>query len=293
MTSATRASSALAALLAILGITAAWWALALWPVDASAPEWFLRTREVCFGSVRNGLPNAGGWILLIGQPLGMLLVLAVVWTADLRAGLARLTSRLPGQLAAGALAAAIVAGLGGVVVRVSGATADTFSAGSVRDNAAALTRIDDAPPEMTLVDQHGTTVTLDQFRGRPVLVTFAYAHCETVCPVIVADVTTAAARLVEERPAVLVITLDPWRDTPGRLPAMAAAWHLAGDARVLSGEPTAVDRVLNAWRIPRVRNERTGDLSHPSLVYVINSNGRINYVLTGGADHIVAAVKHL
>jgi cytochrome oxidase Cu insertion factor (SCO1/SenC/PrrC family) len=110
---------------------------------------------------------------------------------------------------------------------------------------------------------------------------------------VVADVQAAAARLVEERPVVLVVTLDPWRDTPGRLPAIADAWNLTGDARVLSGRAEVVERVLNAWRIPRVRNERTGDLSHPSLVYVIGRSGRIAYVVPGGADAIAAAVREL
>lgn len=293
MTAAARASAAVAALLLIVVITASWWALALWPVDAAAPEWFLRTREVCFGATRDGLPNAGGWILLIGQPIGMAVLLTVIWPADLRAGLARLMSRVPGQLAAGAVAAAIVAGLGGVVVRVSGAGVDTFSAGGDRDRAAALTRINDKPPAMSLLDQHGRTVTLESFRGRPVLVTFAFAHCETVCPIVVSDVSAAAARLVAEQPVVLVVTLDPWRDTPSRLASMAAGWRLTGDARVLSGEPMAVERVLNAWRIPRIRNEKTGDVSHPSLVYVIDRDGRIAYALPGGADAIVAAVKAL
>lgn len=293
MTSAARASAAVAALVLILLITASWWALALWPVDASAPEWFLRTREVCFGSVRNGLPNAGGWLLLIGQPFGMLVILAVVWAADLRAGMAAMMSRLSGQLATGALAAAIVVGLGSVVVRVSGAGVEAFSAGADRVGATGLTRINDAPPAMALVDQRGDTVTLESLRGRPVIVTFAYAHCETICPMVVSEVTTAAARLKDEAPVVVVVTLDPWRDTPSRLQAMADAWHLPSTAHVLSGDPPVVDRVLNAWRIPRVRNERTGDLSHPALVYVLTPDGRIAYVLTGGADAIVDAVRAL
>jgi hypothetical protein len=64
MNDARRARVALLALGAILVITASWWAMALWPVAASAPEWFLRTREVCFGATATGLPNAGGWLLL-------------------------------------------------------------------------------------------------------------------------------------------------------------------------------------------------------------------------------------
>lgn len=291
MTSGARGRAAVAALVLIALVTASWWALALWPVDG-ASEWIVRTREVCFGASRDGLPNAGGWILLIGQPLGMVALLAVVWPRDLRAGLARVLSRMPGQLATGAAAAAIVVGLGSVVVRVSGAGAEAFAADIDRDRAAALTRVDDAPPAMALIDQHGRTAGLDAFAGRPVLVTFAFAHCDTVCPLVVADVKTAASRLGHE-PAIVVVTLDPWRDTPSRLPAMAASWQLTGDARVLSGEPMAVERVLNAWRIPRVRNEKTGDVSHPSLVYVVGRDGRITYVLPGGADAIVAAVKAL
>jgi hypothetical protein len=38
-------------------------------------EWFLRTREVCFGASADGLPHAGGWLQLVGQPAGMLVVL--------------------------------------------------------------------------------------------------------------------------------------------------------------------------------------------------------------------------
>lgn len=284
---------ALAALAAILVVTTSWWALALWPVGVSSPEWVIRTREVCFGATSSGLPNAGGWLLLVGQPLGMLIVLAAVWPAELRAGLSRLTASLTGQLAAGVACAAIVAGLAGVAVRVVRASDQPFSAGADRDIAARLARVNDPAPAIALVDQHGRTVTLDAFRGRPVLLTFAYAHCETICPVIVADVLEAGARVTERRPAVLIVTLDPWRDTPSRLGAMAAAWRVRGDARVLSGPPEIVDRVLNAWRIPRVRNERTGDLSHPSLVYVIGPDGRIAYVVGGNADVIAAAVRAL
>jgi protein SCO1/2 len=293
MISRTRASVALATLGVILAITGSWWALALWPAGPSTPEWLLRTRVVCFGATPSGLPNAGGWLLLVGQPFGMLLVLGAVWTAELRAGLALATSRVAGQIGLGIVTAALVAGMAGVAVRVAGAGGQPFSAGAGRDTAAQLTRVHDAAPALTLVDQRGRTVTLDDFRGRPILVTFAYAHCETVCPAVVADVLAAARRLPDARPAILIVTLDPWRDTPHRLGAIAAAWNVEGDARVLSGAPNTVERTLNAWRVPRVRNEKTGDLSHPSVVYVVSPDGRITYVLAGGADAIAAAVRAL
>lgn len=291
MNAGVRACAAVAALGAIVLITASWWALALWPLEATAPEWLLRTREVCFGSTPDRLPNAGGWVLLVGQPFGMVVLLAAVWGTELREGFARLMSRIGGQLAVGAVSAALVAGLASVVVRVSGASSEPFSTGA-GEIAAQLTRLDDPAPAMTLTDQAGRDISLASLRGRPVIVAFAYGHCQTVCPLIVSDVMTARKR-IDEPPTVLFVTLDPWRDTPSRLATIAQAWRIQDDAHVLSGAPDIVERTLNAWRVPRARNDKTGDISHPYVVYVIDAEGRIAYVVTGGPDAIAAAIRAL
>lgn len=293
MTTRTRAWAAFCTLVVIVGVTTAWWSLALWRVGPSTPAWFLRTRAVCFGTTLNDLPNAGGWLLLIGQPLGMLIVLTAGWSAELRAGFALATRRLIGQALIGIVGAAIVTGLAAAAMRIVGWDTEAFSAGSDRDLAAALTRVNDEAPALGLVDQYGQAITLAGFRGRPVVVTFAYAHCETVCPLLVNDVLTAQRRLPERSPVVIVITLDPWRDTPSRLGSIATGWNMGPDAHLVSGEPGVVERTLNAWRVPRVRSEKTGDLSHPAVVYVIGPDGRIGYVLQGNADAIAAAVRAL
>ena len=292
MSESSRAGIAVGTLAAILAITAGWWALALWPIGQDAARWLVLTREVCFGSTRDGLPNAGGWVLLMGQPIAMLTFVSVVWGSDLRAGIGHAMTRVTGQLAIGAASALIVTGLSSAVVRVRTAGAEPFSTGA-GDIAAQLTRVNDAAPALALTDQAGREVTLASFRGRPVLVGFAFAHCRTVCPLIVSDLLTAQQRLGADSPAVLIVTLDPWRDTPGRLPSMAREWHVSGDAHVLSGPPELVQRTLNAWRVPRVRNEKTGDISHPSMIYVVGADSRIAYVVSGGTEAVVAAVRAL
>jgi protein SCO1/2 len=292
MTSSARAWAAVTALGAIVMITASWWALALWPVDPDAPDWFLRTREVCFGSTSNTLPTAAGWLLLVGQPIGMVALLATVLGKELRAGLALAIARAAGQLVVGVVLALLVTGLAATVVRVRSAGLDRFSTGAV-DIAAQLTRVSDAAPPLSLTDQSGRTITLDLFRGRPVIVTFAYAHCETVCPLIVSDVLEASRQIEGVPLPVLIVTLDPWRDTPSRLPSIAKAWRLDRDAHVLSGPPENVERTLNAWRVPRTRNQKTGDILHPSVVYVVAADGRIAYVVNGSVETITAAVRAL
>jgi protein SCO1/2 len=292
VTAGARARTALGALAAIVAITTSWWALALWPT-ADAPSWVLRTRETCFGTAATGLPDAGGWLALVGQPLGMLAVLLAVWGTEVRNGLRATLRFIAGQMAVGVVGAALLAGVLGVVVRVRDADARPFASSTTEALAGQLNRLNDAPTPFALVDQHGRTVTLEQFRGKPVLVTFAYAHCETVCPLLVSEVLGARDRLGARAPAVLIVTLDPWRDTPSRLPSIAERWGATGDAHVLGGSPEEVERVLNAWRIPRARNERTGDVSHPSVVYVVGADGRIAYVVTGSEPLVRAAVEAL
>jgi len=280
---------ALLALYLILLISVAWWALALWPVPG-APEWLARTRALCFGSTPDGLPNAGGWLLLIGQPLGMFVVLLAVWGDDVRAALARLRARRDGRVLLAGTTVLLLAGAGLTAGRIRTADAEPFDPVA---GGAVLTRFDDPAPTLGLLDQHGDTVSLASFRGRPVLVTFAYAHCETVCPLVVHEVLEAQRATADRLPAVVVVTLDPWRDTPARLPAIASAWNLGQDASVLSGDVSDVERVLSAWRIPRVRNEVSGELSHPAVVYVVSPAGRLVYALPGGTAALTEAVRSL
>jgi protein SCO1/2 len=139
-------------------------------------------------------------------------------------------------------------------------------------------------------------VDLAGLTGKPVLVTFAYAHCTTVCPTIVMHALRAqdALRDTPDEPAVLIVTLDPWRDTPTRLPAMAESWSLPDrDAWVLSGSVAEVEAALDAWEVPRSRNVDTGEIVHPSLLYVIDRAGRIAYASTGGIDALVSLVRRL
>ncbi|HEX5818026.1 MAG TPA: SCO family protein [Gemmatimonadales bacterium] len=287
------AALALAALAALGVITASWWALALWPLPSAPPDWLVRTRLACFGTSETGLPDAGGWIALIASPLGVLGLLLVVWGDEVRAGLRALTSHAGGQLALGITAAALAGGAVAAAARVSAAQAQAepfiidARSGDDRLSAAA---VNDPAPALALVDQAGEEVTLSRFGRRPVLVTFAFAHCETVCPVVVHDVLSARDREPDADAAVLIVTLDPWRDTPARLPAVASAWGVTGDAHVLSGAPEAVEATLTRWRIPRTRNAKTGDVTHPSVVYVVK-DGRIRFAFPGGEEAIRAALR--
>jgi protein SCO1 len=288
-----RGALALGALAAIALVTAAWWALALWPASAATPEWLLRTREVCFGATPNALPNAGGWILLVGEPVGLVAVLAVIWGDALREGLTAALARPSGRVILAGAVLAAAAGLGAAARIVTEVRGEAFAVRTPGDVAAAVAagRVDDSVPALRLVDQHGDSISVRRFEGRPVIVTFAFGHCTTICPLTVQAARTAARRLAQRGAVLLVVTLDPWRDTESRLPFLAEAWELDEGMHVLSGDVAAVERTLSAWRVPRTRNPASGDLTHPSMVYVVSPEGRLAYALGADTDAIVAAVE--
>jgi len=285
----TRAALALAALLGILLITVGFWALALWPLTSAAPEWITRTREICFGSSPDGLPHAGGWVLLVGEPVGMLLFLVAAWGFELREGLVYLWNRWAGRAVFAAVIVFLGAGAGAASVRVAQVRGTSFDVAGGRDPENAVAPVDEAAPALGLVNQRGETVTIATLRGRPAVVTFVYAHCETICPVMVHDVLAASAG----RAVAVLVTLDPWRDTPSRLPVIAQEWSLPHDALMLSGGVEQVEFVLDRWKVPRVRNRVTGDLIHPRVAYVLDAAGRLRFQTDASQDAVRLALDRI
>ncbi len=268
------------ALLLILVITAAWWALALWPAGAVEPTWLLRTRAACFGSVPGGLPDTGGWILLIGEPIGMLGVLLAVWGGSLRDDLRRMRSdRRWRRIMVTVVVAALVgvAALGRRVAFAAGLR--TAALGTLPGTP---THVDMDASVFALIDQQGRRTSLADFQGRPVLLTFAFGHCTTVCPTIVHDIRIARAAAGRPDVPLVIISVDPWRDTPARLPSLASEWRLGPEDRVLSGSVEEVERTLDALGVGRRRDGTNGNVDHAGTVMVLDDRGHVVWRLDGG-----------
>lgn len=284
---------AVTALTFILGVTAVWWAVALWPAAEGTPAWLQTVRAVCFGAHEDGLPGAGGWILLAGEPLGMTTALYVMWREPLTSGLRSLARRTRGRLLIGGACLVLVVGLGAAGWRVASASrGDGPSALELTTADLSLRRMLGTTPPLRLLDQHGDTLTLERFRGRPVLVTFAYARCETVCPLLVHD-ALRAQRQLNPTPALVVVTLDPWRDLPSRLPHIANAWRMGSESRVVSGDVAAVQQVLRDWKVEGARDTRTGEVVHAPVTYVLDAGGRIAFATSGRFDELKQAMDRI
>jgi len=91
----------------------------------------------------------------------------------------------------------------------------------------------------------------------------------------------------------VVITLDPWRDTPARLPHLARQWGLEGVGHVLGGSVEQVEAALDGWSVARRRDPRTGEITHPALVFLVDAGGRIAYASNGSPEAIAELARRM
>jgi protein SCO1 len=163
-----------------------------------------------------------------------------------------------------------------------------------------------------LVDHDGRAVTLESYRGSPVLLFFGFTHCPDVCPLTLARLSQAVERA--GRPArdarILLVTVDPARDTPPVLKAYAARFGaqvvgLTGDSLALeqarkgygayvmdAPAPAHADHAGHDGHAPPSASPRT---IHSSVVYGIDRRGDLQVVIseTAPVEQMAADVRTL
>src|SRR5438477_9828732 len=108
-------------------------------------------------------------------------------------------------------------------------------------------------PEFTLTSQDGAPVTLADFRGKVVAVTFIFTLCTATCPVLTPMMSFVQDRLGADfgtKIAFISITVDPERDTPDVLKEYAQAFgaKLTGWS-FLTGAPATIRDVTRRYGV--------------------------------------------
>ncbi len=128
----------------------------------------------------------------------------------------------------------------------------------------------------SLVDQDGTTVGLDLFRGHPVLISMFYTTCRDACPLLIAGLQRLERELSPPTRAdlrVVLVSLDPERDTPEALRALARAHGLdASRWRLLRASDDTVREVAAVLGI-RYRRLPDGGFNHSSVITLLDPSG--------------------
>ncbi|WGS40874.1 SCO family protein [Burkholderia sp. JSH-S8] len=115
--------------------------------------------------------------------------------------------------------------------------------------------VDYALPPVELVRDDGKTVSLvDELNdGRPVILTFIYTSCTTICPMISQTLERLQGELGSDRDKVHIvsISIDPEEDTPARLKAYAARFEAGPEWQYYTGSvdaSIAAQRAFNVYR---------------------------------------------
>jgi protein SCO1/2 len=116
--------------------------------------------------------------------------------------------------------------LGAIVLAAPRGDNDSVATGTSRFEGAVMPKGLKAP-DFTLTNQDGERISMRDFRGQPVIVTFLYTTCEDTCPVQAQTVRGALDELGEDVPAI-AIAVDPPRDTPERARAFLSEQRALG-----------------------------------------------------------------
>jgi protein SCO1/2 len=126
------------------------------------------------------------------------------------------------------------------------------------------------PKDFTLRDQDGRSVSLRDYRGKVVVLTFLYSTCQDTCPVTATTIRGALDDLGHDVPA-LAVSVDPAHDTPDSAEAFLVKRGLsAGRMRFLLGTRAQLAPI---WHDYGIRPQGNG-FEHSAYVLLIDKRGR-------------------
>lgn len=136
-------------------------------------------------------------------------------------------------------------------------------------------------PALHLRNYLGQPVTLSQYRGKAVLVTFLYTNCPDVCPLITSNLRVALNMLGawRSRTQIVAVSVDPRGDTPAAVARFLGRHQMVGRMQYLIGSAHELSRTWAAWSVGSEREIGQPNLvAHSALVYGVSASGRLTTV---------------
>jgi protein SCO1/2 len=137
-----------------------------------------------------------------------------------------------------------------------------------------------ALPTLELNDQDGRALGPDFFRGHWTLVFFGFTQCPDICPTTLATLAQATQELEDlpapQRPRVLLVSVDPERDTPDILAPYVRFFD--PDFMAARGSPEATAEAAAAFAVPYAKVSLPDGgytLEHGSGLFLVGPAGEL------------------
>jgi cytochrome oxidase Cu insertion factor (SCO1/SenC/PrrC family) len=195
-----------------------------------------------------------------------------------------------------------VAAIGAIGVTLLGAVPMAAAAINPHADPVLAQAVDGAPqtvnspaPPFSLVDQHGTPVSLARLKGKTIALTFLDDTCTTDCPVIAQEFRTADSYLGGDarRVEMVAVNANPRFITPDYLAAFDRQEGLTHMANwlYLTGPLPELRRIWRAYGILVVYEPGGAMVSHSEYAYVIDATGHTRDVLDTDPGPATEATK--
>jgi protein SCO1/2 len=140
---------------------------------------------------------------------------------------------------------------------------------------------------LSLPDVDGKTRTLEEFKGKVVVVFFGFAQCPDVCPTTLAEIAQVREKLGAAGAKIqpVFVTVDPERDTPAVLREYVKPF--GGDVVALRGSLEQTQAAARSFKVFFAKNpgktEGSYTIDHTAGSYVFDTKGRVRlFVRYGG-----------
>ena len=140
--------------------------------------------------------------------------------------------------------------------------------------------------DFELTSQSNQPYSLENARGKVVILFFGFTHCPDVCPNTLGAVQTVLHKLGNRSDQVqpIFITVDPQRDTPE---ALTDYLKYFGNTFIgLTGKPNKIDKVVKQFQgFYSYEGDVNGGqytVDHTSNLYIINTVGKVTNIIPYG-----------
>ena len=164
----------------------------------------------------------------------------------------------------------------------------------------------DRVPDFRLRNQDGRAISLDQFRGKQLLITFIYTRCPlpNFCPRVTRNFASihrqlAADPTLANKTHLLCVSFDPENDTPERLRAYGVPYIGSDPRDAFTRWDFAVPDKLTLskmalWFDVGMTHEADSTITHTLSTTLIGADGKVIRFYSGGdwtVDQVLADLK--
>ncbi|MCJ2372659.1 SCO family protein [Pseudomonas sp. RGM 3321] len=134
-------------------------------------------------------------------------------------------------------------------------------------------------PALSMSDQNGVALALDDLKGKWTLIFFGYTFCPDICPTTLAQIKQIRTELPEkvvQRMRVVLVSVDPDRDTPQQLKQYLG--YFDKQYIGLTAPVADIQKLANAVSIPFI----PADTSKPN--YFVDHSGNLALIGPDGTQ---------